>query len=110
MLTPALKSALAKLALPEIDGYEPELVREGRRCWLGIERVPSRIVDEGLRYCAITLTSNDGTERYAISDIGRAILRRPELADEILTALMDRSGNFTVREDRIVNLEDPPRL
>lgn len=108
-MTPALKSALSKLALDKIDGYEPELVRDGRQCWLGFKRVPGRIIEEGLRYCAITLTSNDGAERYAISDIGRAILRRPELAQEVLTALVDRSSSFTVKGDRIVRLDPAPQ-
>lgn len=106
-MTPALKSALIKLALPELDGYEPELVRDGRQCWLGLERVPGRIIEEGLSYCAISLTSSDGAERYAISDIGQSILRRPELAEEVKSALMTGTGSFTVRGDRIVPVDDP---
>lgn len=106
-MTPALRKLLTALSGPLDDGYESEVVRDGRQCWLGIERVPGRVLDEAIRCSALERVSGDDkVERYVINGIGRAVLRRPELAGEILAAVLS-GRQFTVRDDRVADLDAP---
>lgn len=89
------------------DDYEAEVVREGRQCWRGAERVPNRAIDEAIRCSAVDSVGDEGgIERYVINGVGRAVLRRPELAEEILAAI-GSGRQFTVKEDRVADMADP---
>lgn len=90
---------------PLEDGYESEVVREGRQCWLGSERVSGRVLEEAIRSSAVNNVSDSNViERYVINEIGQAVLRRPELAEEVMVAILS-GRQFTVRDDRIIDME-----
>lgn len=110
-MTPATRSVLAAMAAAyECEDYEgAELVCEGWYCYLGERRVHRRTVNNLLSILAVKDESDSGADghlkRYIISDIGQSILRRPELEDEVTLALL-RSKSFTIKEDRIVWMDD----
>lgn len=102
----ALLKLLTTMNGPLEDGYESEVVREGRQCWLGSRRISSRILDEAIICSAVDDISDSKTvKRYVLSEIGRAVLRRPELAEEVTAAILSRQ-QFTVHDDRIVGIEE----
>ena len=107
MASAALLRLLAALDGAGDDDYEAEVVRERRQCWRGAERVRNRVLDEAIRCSAVDSVGEEGgIERYVINGIGRAVLRRPELAEEVLAAAL-AGRRFTVRDDRVADLPDP---
>jgi hypothetical protein len=104
MMPRALEVLKLMIELEEL-GHEPDLVREGRAVWLGCERLSNRTLDSLIMHVALASTSDEGSsvERYEVNSTGRAIARRPELADEVLGAVMAHRA-FTIREDRVVYL------
>ena len=108
MSEPAFLSVLRQMRLTDAQRrYEDaELVGEGRSFWLAYRRVSRSTVNQLLRLVAISDCSDAGgaaLERYKINEVGRAIVRRPEIIAEIETALRT-GGAFTVRDNRIVSL------
>jgi hypothetical protein len=53
MSSAALLKLLAALQGAGDDEYEAEVVREGRQCWRGAERVPNRVIDKAIRCSAV---------------------------------------------------------
>jgi len=103
MMPRALEVLKVMIELDEA-GHEPDLVREGRAVWLGCERLANRTLDSLIMHVAVSETDgSDLVKRYEVNSTGRAIARRPELADEVLAAIMGRKA-FTIREDRVVYL------
>lgn len=95
-------------AAPDLaeDDYEPEIVRDGRSCYLGMQRFQSKTLDELLRYTAISSVGEEakGLERYVLNSTGRVIVARPALAGEAARAL--RAGRpFTITDEAIVYLD-----
>jgi len=90
------------------DDYEPEITREGRSCWFGMERIHTRTLD-ALLYCmAVSRTddSRDGYERFTLNSTGRQIAARPALAGEVFAAL--GGGPFTVIDGQVAPIGTPP--
>ncbi len=76
-LTKCQKDILEKMIINR-DNEDGELVYEKRQCYLGCDRVDSRILYGLLRVCAISLDQysdiNNGMERYTINDTGIQLL------------------------------------
>jgi hypothetical protein len=107
MPSKAMLEMLAAMDGAGDDDYEAEVVRERRQCWRGAARVANRILEEAVRCSALDSVGDEGgIERYVINGIGRAVLRRPELAEEIMAAAL-AGRQFTVRDDRVADLQDP---
>jgi hypothetical protein len=102
-MTPRALEVLKLMIELEELGHEPDLVREDRAVWLGGERLANRTLDSLIMHVAVASSSDEGAsvERFEVNSTGRAIARRPELADEVLAAVMGRKP-FTIREDRVV--------
>lgn len=101
-MTPGAKRVLQELAGDE----ECDLVQEGRAVYCGNRQTTSRVVNELLNILALSITSADGFQRkttyYGINDIGRAILRRPELEIEIQRVMYaEERKPFSIVNDRI---------
>jgi hypothetical protein len=83
-----------------------ELACEGIQCYLGTVRVHSSTVKQLVRCMAIRrLMPDEGLAYYVISNTGRSILRRPELASEVIAAML-AGRRFNIRDDRIEDLPD----
>lgn len=52
----------------------------------------------------------DGSMYFGLNDTGRAIARRPELADEVYAAILAGKGAFSIVDDRVVRLDHPEDL
>jgi hypothetical protein len=109
MASTALLKLLAAMNEPLDEDYESEIVREARQCWFGSERVSGRVLNEAIRCRAVDDVSDEGgIERYVINEIGRAVLRRPDLAGEIAAAILS-GRQFTVRDDAIADISHDSR-
>lgn len=88
-------------ALRLMRDNDEEMVADGIHVWIGGERFSWRTAGDLRADMSVTDTSDGaGLRRFVINSTGRAILERPELADEITVALL--SGEpFTIRGDRI---------
>ncbi len=99
-MTPGAKRVLDELAADE----DIDLVQEGRYIYCGNRQTTASVVNELLSMLAISITSHDGfqtkTTYYGISDIGRSILRRPELEHELYASLPTGRA-ITIINDRI---------
>jgi hypothetical protein len=105
MLTPAALEILGLLAKHE-HTEEGEIVCDRLNCYLGYRRVHWKTINKLSDCSAITNSAhNNDAKRYVITEIGHAILRRPELAEEVYLAYL-RKKNFTIRNDRVVLMED----
>lgn len=103
MLSPGAMRILYELDVDE----HCDLVREGIHAYCGRRRVASRTVSELCWSAAVHSIIPDqekGAKYYTITDMGRAYLRRPQLADEYRTWVMCGRGSFTVKNDRIVRV------
>lgn len=109
-MTPGTRSVLAAMAAAyAAEDYEnAELVVEGWVCYLGTRRVHRKTVNALIDMLALKDESDTGADghlkRYVISDTGQALLRRPELEEELFLAL-HRKRAFCVRNDRIEDLD-----
>lgn len=101
-LSSAALSTLREMAeLEDDENGDGELVCEGNVCYIGPRRVARRTADELLRCAAIrTDLSSDGVYRYVVNATGKAIVRRPELADEVFAAVL-RGRPFDIVDDHI---------
>ena len=104
------KRALDVLTILSAAGEEADLdeavdlVSEGRVVWLGNSQLRWSTLWQLLECVAITETSDEGgsVRRYNINTVGRAIVRRPELADEVKLIVRAGRGAFTIgTDDRI---------
>lgn len=86
------------------DVENAEIVCEGIFCYLGLRRVHRGSVRRLLTLMAISDRSDGSMERYAVNDMGRAIVRRPAIIQELATALREKKA-YTIRDDRIVPLD-----
>lgn len=80
-----------------------ELVAEGLVVWIGEERFSARTrlaLLEAMAISDVSHTSDRSFRRYIVNSTGRAILERPELADEIKIALA-KGEPFTIRDNRV---------
>jgi hypothetical protein len=84
------------------DDVDVDIVQEGSQAYVGNRRTSGSVVKSLLRCMAIKKVEDDGKlARYRISDIGRSILRRPKLADEVYEAVLGRIP-FQIIDDQIV--------
>lgn len=77
---------------------------EGWKCYCGLTPIHRSTVNSLIRCTAISRAYDDGPY-FVINDTGRAIARRPELADEVYTAIIGGRGSFSIRDDRLVPLD-----
>lgn len=108
-MTPAARRVLEIMAECSVvdEEYEPEIVVEGRGCWLGMQRIAYRTFEQLLLCVAIKDVSDvkGSVQRYAINDTGKAIYRRPALEDEVRRALRT-GGSFTIRDDHLIPMNE----
>lgn len=89
------------------DDYAAEIVCSGIECYIGHDKTSWRTVNALLSCTAISKDAyGGGCEHFTINSTGRAILRRPELADEVFEAMVRGGGSWTIRDDRLVPLHD----
>jgi hypothetical protein len=103
-MTPAGRCILDDL----VAGHD--LIREGIHAYCGTRRVASRTVTALIWAAAIhevAPSNGPGAKYYTITPMGRRYLRRPELEQEYYKALRLQKGPFTIKDDKIVFLEDP---
>lgn len=87
---------------------DAEIVRDGRSCWLGCDPVRGRDLDDLVSLTALSNSGEEkGLERFVLNGTGRALMRRPELADAIRSAIR-QGGPFTIEGDEIVSLAESP--
>ena len=86
------------------DFENAEIVCEGIECWLGIRRVACVTVDMLLRLVCLSEDSENKVRRYTINGTGEAVLRRPELVEEIAQALVSRKP-FSIKNDQVKYLQ-----
>lgn len=99
MLTPR---ALEILGI--MSETEEEFVAEGIQCWVGEVQVSRGSLRQLLRCLALKdVSDQSGIERYVISDIGRSIVERPDLAEEVATAVL-LGRPFTVSNGAVLEL------
>jgi len=91
---------------PMEDYLRDEIVCDGLTCYLGDEPISWRTVKALLEVVAISdrSISGDSGRIFRLNGIGRAITRRPELADEVARCLME-GVSVTIRNDRLVRLK-----
>jgi len=104
-MNPGARRVLEDLAANE----DCDLVQEGRHVYCGNRRTTGRVVNELLGIMAISILSKDGSRAaftiYGINDIGRAVLRRPELEAELMKEIYSKKRRpFQVVNDRIQHL------
>lgn len=101
-MRPAAMRCLRELAADE----ECDIIRERGTVFCGDTRIASRTLDELLCATAVSrINASHGIELFVLNSTGRAILRRPELADEITAAILSNQGPFTIRDDRVCPLD-----
>ncbi len=101
-MTPGARRVLEELAADE----DCDLAQEGRVVYCGTRQTTVRVVNELLEMLAISILYRDGFKTafttYGINDIGRSLLRRPELEDELRKAVYAKKRRpFSVKDDRI---------
>ncbi len=97
-LTPAMLRLLKKMAInsPAEDDGDNEVICEGGICYIGTRRIQRATVDGLLRLCLIAqFDYGAGAEYFCINQTGRSVLRRPELTEELRSALI-RGKPFTI--------------
>lgn len=103
-MSPAARRILEELAADE----HRDLIRDGIHAYCGPRPVASRTVSE-LVWCSavqpVVPSDGPGARYYAITEMGRAFLRRPELEEEYRVAVMCGKGPFTIEDDRIAPLK-----
>lgn len=98
-MTPGALRVLKEL----IEDEDADVAAEGGVVFCGNRQTTARVLYELLRMTAVSVSWRDGDKftYYHINDTGRALVRRPELEQEIYDAL--RGGQaFTLRDDRVV--------
>lgn len=109
MLTPAARRVLTELA----EDDQIDLVSEGIEVYCGTRRTNWKVLRQLLDCMAVSITfgSNTGMIKdkgptyFGINGTGRAIVRRPELADEVWLHIIGRKGPFQVVDDKITKLD-----
>lgn len=107
-MTPGAARVLKELAEDE----SADLLKEGNIVYCGSRQTTCRVVDELLNLLAISILYRDGLETpttyYGINETGRALLRRPELEQEIQRVIFSKKREpFQIIDDRIVLLDSP---
>lgn len=92
------------------DDPDCDIAEEYGQIYCGNRRTTKRVINELLSLTAIKCTYRDqipsgGYTLYGINETGKALLRRPILADELSRALL-KGERFTVIDDRVVLLAD----
>lgn len=101
-MTPAAVRILKDM----IEDENCDLVQEGRRAFCGNRQTMVAVINELLRGMAISLEyESDGYRVFSLNETGRAIYRRPELADEIFDHVMNHKGPFQIVGGKIVLLD-----
>lgn len=99
MLTPRAMEVLRMM----LQGDE-EFVAEGIHCWVGDVQVSRATLRQLLRCLALKdVSDQSGIERYVVNDIGKAILERPALAEEVAVKALAGQG-FTVIDGSVVDM------
>ena len=106
-MTPGAKRVLEDLVADE----DCDLAQEGLAVYCGTRRTNVRVLKELLELVAVSITFGSGNgllkekgpTYFGINDTGRALLRRPELEDELRRALYATPRRpFSIRNDRII--------
>jgi hypothetical protein len=90
----------------ELD--EADIMCDGGQCWRGDDRTSRDTVNRLLGLLLISECSwGGGSEHFTLNDSGRAVLRRPELADELKAAVLEGRAFTIDADDRIQLLANP---
>jgi hypothetical protein len=107
-LTKATYEILEKMMAADARGdfENAEIVSDddGGACYLGLHRVHSGSINRLLIMMAISDRSDTSMRRYCINDAGRAIVRRPNIVQEIMWATAHKKP-FTIKNDRVIELD-----
>lgn len=102
-MTPSARRTLQELA----DDDDCDLVQERGVAYCGDRRTTTRVIDELIRLTAIKVNwcdqSGGGYISYGINETGLALLRRPDLEQELQRAIAARAP-FSIINDRIEQL------
>jgi hypothetical protein len=100
--TKALEILRTMVAAEKEGEYEDsEIVVEGRARWLGVDKVPGKVLDELVRLVAVSEVSEPGSLlRYTVNGTGKAIVGDPSVADRVAKALLG-GGAFDERGDAV---------
>lgn len=98
-MTPAALRVLKHLA----DNPSEDIICSGIICYCGIDQISRRTVTQLLRIVAISKEDWAKEEYYSINGTGHALLRRPELENEIKATLLT-GGSFTFVDDKLVRM------
>lgn len=98
-MTPSALKVLQEMAKnPNLD-----LTQDGIQVWLGTRRRVSYRTYKFIRDCAAVDCDDSGGSNYCvINSTGKAIVRRPELADEIINRFYTAKP-FTIKGDKIMD-------
>lgn len=101
-MTPGARRVLQDM----IEDDECDLVVSGRLSYCGYRATTRRVVNELLGFMAISVSwqETESSIYYCVNDTGRAIIRRPDLANEVKAAVLGGKGAFTIKNDKIVYL------
>jgi hypothetical protein len=109
LLSPTAIRLLQEMAAVPDDIADDEddgtLLVEGIQVWFGDRRVHRRTFNKLLHATAVS-PLYDNAPYYQINETGRAIARRPELADEVYAAIIGGRGAFSIVDGHIVPLTD----
>ncbi len=73
--------------------FDAEIVCEGRVCYVGLDTIAKRTVNELLRLVLISdnATVEKAIERYSLNEEGRAILEDPNYVPKIVPIMSNRA-------------------
>lgn len=106
VLSPAAVKLLQDMAAaPEAsDDDDGNLLVDGIMVYFGTRRVHRITFNKLIRATAVSPLYENGPY-YQINATGRAIARRPDLADEVYGAIMSGQGAFSIVDDKLVVLD-----
>lgn len=110
-LTKACGEVLSEMVTAEArdDLDAAELVCEGAWCWLGERRVHRMTERRLLQIMALRDCTDDPQQkvrRYTINEMGRAVLRRPAVIQDLVRVLIV-GGAWKLNGDQIEMLDGP---
>ena|SRR5271165_2240128 len=105
-MKPSARKCLQAMAHQEsLENWaDAELVCKGTVCYLKSKRIYWHTVKEMLQLLTISSRGSEGNiQRYMLNSVGRSILRRPELEQEVKDA-QAKGGSWTIQFDKVARL------
>jgi hypothetical protein len=107
VLSPTAIRLLQDMAATPDDSDDDDgnlLLVDGIMVYFGIRRVHRITFNKLIRATAIS-PLYDNAPYYQINETGRAIARRPELADEVYASIIGGRGAFSIVDDHLVRID-----